>query len=511
MRCLWAAAIAAVITSAIPSLSHAQTFSAATAYASSQNSPYFATKTVGKQYFLEDFEDGGINTPGLSVLETAIALFTPSPTTDSVDIDDYTLNGSGTGGISLAPTSPTGTITFAFSNAALGGFPTKAGFVWTDGAPNNSILVTAWNPQGITVQAQYNGLGDNNGSGGTAEDRFIGIEWPAGIQYLRVQSLTGFLEVDHVQYATPVNSPLFVRDRLNGDASSDLMWLKTSTGQMSIWMMTNLAATPGPASVVAPLTWSAQGCGDLDGDGDADIVWRDSATNLFHVWLMSGATVQTNSQVLNSTAVASNFVVIAVADFDGDRKADILIRNANNGDVIVWKMNGNVRVDGQLIGNTNGSQYLGVGDFNGDGRYDVLWRILSSGAVYGWLMNGFTPIESAAVGGINAISQVWQVGAIGDLNADGRADVVWRNTSTGVVNSWLMNNLYKTAGGLSSPIGLDWSMRAGADITGDGKMDIIWTNAANGKVNAWVMDGITKSYGGTMATITVADWAIVND
>jgi hypothetical protein len=488
----------------------AQVWSTATAYASSLNSPYFSSQTVGRHYYLEDFEDGLINTPGLSLIEATVFLNAPGSGTDSVDIDDYTLNGSGVGGRSLAPMSPTGSLTFQFDNTILGNYPTKVGFVWTDGLPNNQILITAWNPQGITVQQVYSGLGDANGGGGTAEDRFIGVDWVAGIKFLRVQSLVGGLEIDHVQYSAPVTSNLYVRDQINSDATGDLIWHRAETGQVEVWTMNGLTKSAAPTSINAATTWEPKGCGDLDGDGDTDIIWRDSATGFFHVWLMAGSTVSTNSQVLNATAVASTFAVIAVGDFDGDKKADIVFRSTVNGDVTMWKMNGNVRVDGQLVGNPNGAEYLGCGDFNGDGRYDFLWRQANTNIVFGWLMNGFTLIEAAAVGGVNAIGTQWKVGSVGDLNADGRADVIWRNSSTGIVNSWIMNNLYKTSGGVSAPISLDWTLRASADISGDGRVDVIWTNTVADKVNGWLMNGIVKVSGGTIAPTPGPGWSLIN-
>jgi hypothetical protein len=36
----------------------------------------------------------------------------------------------------------------------------------------------------------------------------------------------------------------------------------------------------------------------------------------------------------------------------------------------------------------------GVGDFNHDGRADILWRSTTSGAVAQWLMNGTTIVKS---------------------------------------------------------------------------------------------------------------------
>ena len=49
------------------------------------------------------------------------------------------------------------------------------------------------------------------------------------------------------------------------------------------------------APVVAPgvpLTWQIAGVGDLDGDRKADLVWRELQTGDLAVWLMNGVTVK---------------------------------------------------------------------------------------------------------------------------------------------------------------------------------------------------------------------------
>lgn len=170
------------------------------------------------EYFhLEDFEDGALNTPGVSVREftsTSVSL----AFSDSVDGDDGIIDGVATGNsLSLFSNFSTNSFTFDFSQAVLGSLPTHAGIVWTDvgssgifgGDPLPSDLIDntffeAFGPDGVSlgVIGPYS-LGDSSISRTTAEDRFFGVVHLGGISAIRI-SMPGKTnwEVDHLQYGS---------------------------------------------------------------------------------------------------------------------------------------------------------------------------------------------------------------------------------------------------------------------------------------------------------------------
>jgi FG-GAP-like repeat len=76
----------------------------------------------------------------------------------------------------------------------------------------------------------------------------------------------------------------------------------------------------------------------------------------------------------------------------------------------------------------------GIGDFNGDGKADILWRD-TSGNIAIWFMNGVTITSGAAVGNL---ATTWSVVGTGDFNGDGKTDIVWRDAA-GDIAMWLMN------------------------------------------------------------------------
>lgn len=157
--------------------------------------------------YVEDFEDGALNTPGLSSLDGLVT--SPGPQVDSVDGDDLLIDGSGTAGRSYYSRNALSSFRFNFDETALGSFPTHAGVVWTD---VGNVLSGTTGFGGVLFEAFDAGgsslgvfgpfvLGDGNANGGTAEDRFFGFVNAGGISSILISmdNSTDW-EVDHVQY-----------------------------------------------------------------------------------------------------------------------------------------------------------------------------------------------------------------------------------------------------------------------------------------------------------------------
>jgi PEP-CTERM motif len=160
----------------------------------------FSSLTFTSYFHLETFEDGLLNTPGVSA--SVGSVLAPGSTTDSVDADDGNIDGSGILGNSLAFSSSGGTISFTFNGTTLGGLPTHAGIVWTDGA--GAITFDAFDGSGTLIGSVGGTHADGNFLGGTAEDRFYGIIAPGGIGRISIRNATSGIEVDHLQYGRTI-------------------------------------------------------------------------------------------------------------------------------------------------------------------------------------------------------------------------------------------------------------------------------------------------------------------
>jgi alpha-N-arabinofuranosidase len=137
-------------------------------------------------------------------------------------------------------------------------------------------------------------------------------------------------------------------------------------------------------------------------------------------------------------------------------------------------------------------------DFNGDGRADILWSNTSTGDRYLWLMNGGSLVTSAFLG---TIPPQWTAVA-GDFDGDSKADILWSNSSTGDRYLWLMNGGAVAANVFLGTVAPQWSVAIG-DFNGDGKADILWTNTGTGDRYVWLMNGgsVTGSmFLGTVST-----------
>src|SRR5262249_51780033 len=92
-----------------------------------------------------------------------------------------------------------------------------------------------------------------------------------------------------------------------------------------------------------------------------------------------------------------------------------------------------------LTGNVADSnwQIAGVGDLNGDGKDDIVWRNKATGSNQVWLMNGATAAQKLDTGAVG--DQGWQIIRVADFDGDGKADLAWFHSPDPMDVIWLMN------------------------------------------------------------------------
>ncbi|MHC4990769.1 MAG: hypothetical protein ACYTGC_07285 [Planctomycetota bacterium] len=175
-------------------------YDADASYYSFQDSPFlnFSNRS-DVAWYLEDFEDGLMNTIGAS-MDAGFVLTNPNKT-DSIDMDDGLLDGWGNEGASFKHRAIDGdTLTITFDENEMGQLPTRVGLAWTDGNPNALVRFEAFDADGDSIGAVETSLGDSSGAGETAEDRFFGVRFNGGVHRITVYHEFGGLEIDHLQY-----------------------------------------------------------------------------------------------------------------------------------------------------------------------------------------------------------------------------------------------------------------------------------------------------------------------
>jgi hypothetical protein len=148
-------------------------------------------------FFLENFEDGQLNTLGVSA--SAGSVLAPGSSTDSVDLDDGGDDHNGNAGHSFFSAAGAAGITFSFNQSVLGSLPKRVGIVWTDG--DGDTQVEAFDSQGGSLgMIGPLHIADQSNAGTDSDDRFFGFTHQGGISALKVWNTAGGIEVDHLQY-----------------------------------------------------------------------------------------------------------------------------------------------------------------------------------------------------------------------------------------------------------------------------------------------------------------------
>jgi len=306
----------------------------------------------------------------------------------------------------------------------------------------------------------------------------------------------------------------------NADGRSDILWRKTSgpdVGSNAIWQMNGFNVDASSLiERVADTRWGVAVTGDFNGDGRADILWRktggaDAGSNA--IWQMDGFDLSASALIPRVADFSWN--IVGAGDFNGDGKADILWRHftsgaAERGNNAIWQMDGFNLEASALIPRVSEVFWgiVGVGDFNGDGKADILWRHSTSGDNAVWQMDGFTVTASALLPRVSGGG--WFIVGVGDFNGDGRADILWRSFASGDNAIWLMDGFTVVSSALiNSVAGSLWGVVGVGDYNWDGRADILWRNSSSGENAIWMMNGLTIDAASLIRDVPDRTWQVV--
>jgi len=257
--------------------------------------------------------------------------------------------------------------------------------------------------------------------------------------------------------------------------------------------------------------------GDINGDGKPDIVTANAGTNTISVFLNTtpnGASIPSFSAKTDFTA-GNGTISVAIGDLNGDGKPDIVAVNQWSSTVSVFlnttPTNATTPTFSARTDFTTGSvpYYIAIADLNGDGKPDIVTANAGTNTISVFLNttpNGASiPSFSAKTDFVTGSSCRWI--AIGDLNGDGKLDVVTAN----YVDNNISVLLNTTVNGASTPsfstnnlftTGNNPASVAVGDLNGDGKLDIIAANSGSSTVSIFLNTTSTGASTPTFSTKT---------
>jgi hypothetical protein len=276
--------------------------------------------------------------------------------------------------------------------------------------------------------------------------------------------------------ATPVG--VAVGD-FNGDGKLDVV-TANSNGTVSV------LAGNGKGGFAAPVTTKLSGAftsvavGDFNGDGKPDLVV--GTTTGLDVLVGNGNSTFGLKQTVSFARIINGFVLnggvdsVAVGNFQGHGNEDIVADSGGSLSVLLGNGDGTVQKPVGLNDGPNAARSFVVGDFTGDGKQDI---VTSDFIPYG----GGAPSISLLAGKgngtfaaptIEVASEVANALAAGDLNGDGKLDLVFASDSGGNTVTALLNKGGGTfATTASVAVTVAPTALAAADFTGNGKQDLV--------------------------------------
>lgn len=282
----------------------------------------------------------------------------------------------------------------------------------------------------------------------------------------------------------------------NGDGRPDLVGWSNANFDTGTRLQLQLGKPGGGLGEPVSLPWttdplcSADGLVvvDLDGDKRSEIVI--TAFHCGHQVVQLSA----DGRLVVTDKITEPGTISGVGDLDGSGRQGMLI--ANRGQVTLWRRAATGAVGGEplLDARYEGLGQMAVGDLNGDGRPDLVaivprGGVLSRLAVFYRQADGQwgPPQELEVDNGADYRSNVRTL-AVGDLNGDGRTDII--ATAGGLEPYLVVAVFHQTAtGGLAPAVHLPTSNYPGvpliADIDRDGRADLVIPHAIDGELGLY--------------------------
>lgn len=275
----------------------------------------------------------------------------------------------------------------------------------------------------------------------------------------------------------PTGTASFV-DTTNGNSNIASASLGTATMAES-FPLSSISLASEPTYMVTA---------DFNGDGIPDFAMVPVNNSVTTITVLLGKGDGTFTTVSTNFDAMTAYAHLAVGDFDGDGKPDLVITPYDGGPLQIWLGNGDGTFTFKSQYVVDGASYslgdIKVGDFNGDGNEDiaVIDNNFSDESIAVLLGNGdgtFTVQTQVATTPDPTSLQV------ADFNDDGILDLAVVDYSGSTISIFLGNGdgTFTAKSTLASVSNFDWRWCRTGDFNGDGIPDIAVGNftSANGQ------------------------------
>jgi len=293
-------------------------------------------------------------------------------------------------------------------------------------------------------------LGDVNGDGqiDIVEANFGTYSQASSVGVLLGQGNGKFASVIIYDFKTSSGIENIALKDVNDDGRLDIISANQNNSAVGVLL--------GQATGFAPVKYYSTGpasspyalaLGDINSDGHIDIVTANSNNNKVSVLL--GLANGSFSSFSAYPVGGSSPQGIAIGDLNGDGHLDIVTANAasSNVSVLLGQANGGFKTPSIYSPNSSGAPFstakVELHDVNSDGILDIITSINLKAQVggVGILLgrpNGFSSATTYAMGRYNNPGRL----AVGDLDNDGRPDIVQSNRYTNEVNILLNSGAF---------------------------------------------------------------------
>ncbi|WP_460498425.1 FG-GAP repeat domain-containing protein [Glycomyces tarimensis] len=244
----------------------------------------------------------------------------------------------------------------------------------------------------------------------------------------------------------------------DNDDASDILARRASDGTLFLY------PGNGDGSLEPRESWGSswesvdliETAGDFNGDGASDVLARDADSTRMYVYLGDGNGGYSGTRIAWGTW-SSMSTIVSGHDYNGDGINDVIAVHKSTGYLWLYPGTGDGYLESRIqIGSGwNAMRELtAVGDLNADGNADLIAVRASDGCMFYYAGHGDTTFDSRVQIGCGW-NNYDQVTGIGDFNSDGHTDWIARRQTDGNLYLYLGNGAGRTQG--REHIGHDWN------------------------------------------------------